>query len=187
MKKIVLLLIFVFCFAVVRAKPLFNLESPVMNLYSDQAAHQVGDILIVQVDDSLIASQNGQEKTQKGFDIPFPVGGGLFHFLGNLFQAQGSAGSNASRQFSNQNSLTTNFAVVVQKVYPNGVMAISGTHQVVLNNEKEFITLSGLVREKDLDASDTVLSSDIADLTINVRGATGNSTGIIPKILRFLF
>lgn len=166
--------------------PIIDLNSPIMNVYSDQTAHQIGDIISINLSDSLTQDDNHQFQTNKSATITPPTGTGIFHFIGNLLGFSGSSVSNAQRQIQDQASLVTNFAVKVIGVEPNGNLQVAGTHEVVFDNEKRYITLTGLIRPKDVSSTDTVASSLVADMQVNVQTA-GNSPGIIEKILRFLF
>ena len=166
--------------------PIVDLNSPMMNVYSDQTAHQIGDIISINLSDSLTQDDNHQFQTNKSATVSTPTGVGLFHFIGNLLGFSGSSVSNAQRQIQDQASLVTNFAVKVIGVEPNGNLQVAGTHEVVFDNEKRYITLTGLIRPKDVSSTDTVASSLVADMQVNVQTA-GNSPGIIEKILRFLF
>jgi flagellar L-ring protein precursor FlgH len=65
--------------------------------------------------------------------------------------------------------LATLSAKVVD-VYPNGNMLIMGNREVTLNNEKQYITLSGIIRPDDISNDNVVLSSAIADAKISLSG-----------------
>ncbi|MCK5888736.1 MAG: flagellar basal body L-ring protein FlgH, partial [Methylococcales bacterium] len=58
----------------------------------------------------------------------------------------------------------------VVAVLPNGNLRIRGEKRVTLNDGSEYIRLSGIVRTVDIDASNTILSSKVADATIMYTG-----------------
>jgi flagellar L-ring protein precursor FlgH len=60
--------------------------------------------------------------------------------------------------------------VTVVDVLPNGNLKIRGEKRVTLNDGSEYIRLSGIVRIVDIDASNTILSSKVADATIMYTG-----------------
>jgi flagellar L-ring protein precursor FlgH len=58
----------------------------------------------------------------------------------------------------------------VVKVLDNGNMVLEGRRAVVVNNETQVITLSGVIRPEDVTASNTIFSSQIADAEIQMEG-----------------
>jgi len=75
----------------------------------------------------------------------------------------------------------------VVKVLDNGNMIVEGRRAVVVNDETQVITLSGVIRPEDVTASNTVFSSQIADAEIQMEGrgilAQAQKPGIIFRIL----
>jgi flagellar L-ring protein precursor FlgH len=59
---------------------------------------------------------------------------------------------------------------VVQKVLFNGNLYISGKREIRVNNETQYITLSGVVRPKDITSSNEVSSTYVADARITYSG-----------------
>jgi flagellar L-ring protein precursor FlgH len=58
----------------------------------------------------------------------------------------------------------------VVDVFPNGNLKIRGEKRVTLNDGNEYIRLSGIVRPIDIDASNVILSTKVADATIMYTG-----------------
>jgi flagellar L-ring protein precursor FlgH len=76
----------------------------------------------------------------------------------------------------------------VVNVLPSGVLQIAGDQRMIVNGETQTLHITGFVRPEDIDSSDTVLSSRVA----NVEGTfNGNfqekHVGIIRRILNWLF
>lgn len=170
----------------VASAPIYNPDSPFLNMYSDQTARQVGDVITIRMIETLTNKKEDQTKTTKGFTIPSPSGTGFLHFVNTILSGLGTSSSNSDRQFQNSDAFTTTFAARVVKVEPNGNLVISGTHEVAIDNEKRVVTITGIVRPKDVDSTNTVASTQVADLHADVQGV-GKSPGIINKILRVLF
>jgi flagellar L-ring protein precursor FlgH len=68
------------------------------------------------------------------------------------------------------------------------VLQIAGDQRMVVNGETQTLHITGYVRPEDIDSSDTVLSSRVA----NVEGSfNGNfqqqKVGLIRRILNWLF
>jgi flagellar L-ring protein precursor FlgH len=68
------------------------------------------------------------------------------------------------------NSLSGNISVHVLRVLQNGNLMIRGEKWITLNNGDEYIRLTGVVRSKDINANNTVLSSKIANARIQYAG-----------------
>jgi len=82
-------------------------------------------------------------------------------------------------------------AAVVEKILPNGNLIISGNHKMEVNEELQEITLTGVVRPKDVTLYNTVYSYQVADANVSIRG-TGTASeaqapGWITRILNWIF
>ena len=92
------------------------------------------------------------------------------------------SGSGKSDQ---QNSLNGTISVSVVEVLPNGNLAIRGEKRMTLNNGNEYIRLSGIIRPSDINAGNSILSTQIADATITYTGdgpvAESNIMGWLAK------
>jgi flagellar L-ring protein precursor FlgH len=53
---------------------------------------------------------------------------------------------------------------------PGGNIKIRGSREVEINNEKQILTLSGVIRTKDISPDNTVLSNYISDAQISYSG-----------------
>lgn len=147
-----------------------------MNLFADSRARNVGDIITVNLQEATQASKSANSNSTKSSDIQVaaPVLGGIAAtFGGNPLSANIS---NNARVFTGagtaaqSNSLTGQITVMVVDRLPGGVLRISGEKWLELNQGKEYIRVSGLVREQDIDPSNTVLSTQIADARIAYSG-----------------
>ncbi|MBN1846168.1 MAG: flagellar basal body L-ring protein FlgH [Sedimentisphaerales bacterium] len=66
-----------------------------------------------------------------------------------------------------QDSLSARIQAEVIDVMPNGNLILEATHTVVTNEEKTYITLTGVCRSKDVGADNTIMSSQLARLDIS--------------------
>lgn len=73
---------------------------------------------------------------------------------------------------------------------PNGNLVINGNRMITVNDEKQILEISGIVRPEDLSADNTVLSSLVADAQIKYAGKGAVSEkarlGFISRLLSMM-
>jgi flagellar L-ring protein precursor FlgH len=145
-------------------------------MVADHKAAHVGDIITVVVQESANASSTqSKEATRKSsvndavsqFIFP-PAVSGLGTHAGQLpsFQISGASDYTGGGQVSNSQSVTSQAAVLVTDVLPNGNMVIEGVRLVSFSGETQYVILHGLVRPDDISSSNTILSSSIAEARV---------------------
>lgn len=171
---------------------IYNSETA-LPLFETPRARHPGDVLTVvlientnaQKNASTIQTKKDQEQVTNNLFLgrPIHLGGGytMDFDLNNQrqFTGQGQALQN--------NQLTGSISVTVAKVLPNGSMVVQGEKWVRINQGKEFIQLSGIVRPQDIKADNTITSDRVANARISY-GGTGqfnntNAQGWIARIL----
>lgn len=147
-------------------------------MFEDLRASRVGDIVIVQIVEEHKGSKSANTQADRESTYDGSLGGS---FLGlndlasalvdgvelnasseNEFEGTGST--------SREDTLSGMIAARVVEVLPNGDMRIRGRREVTVNSEKQTMTISGIVRRIDLDTTNTVLSTAIADAQIEYSG-----------------
>ncbi len=172
-------------------------------LISDkQVKFEVGDIITVLVQESIDASTESTTDTKKESAIQSEADASDNQFLVadkpsglNIMPAarlpnwhiemeNEHKGAGATRR---ANKLVMTVACTVTKVYPNGNVRIEGEKLVTVNREKSKLSLSGLVRGRDVSPANTVASSQVADATIELNGQgplwNNQRRGILTKVL----
>lgn len=163
------------------------------SLFTDIKAHMVGDILTVLVSEQNRASNQVTTKTQKSTKAEASGGPGIGVLSFKLFDAdiENKVTFNGKGDNSRNNSLTAKISVTVVALKPNGDLVIQGSRIIGISNDKEIITLTGVVRQKDVTPDNTISSYLIADAQISYTGkGTASSAarpGLITRILNFLF
>lgn len=162
-----------------------------IRLFEDRKANRVGDILTVRLAEQTNASKNSQTTTGKSTAAtlanPTVFGTALSHngiplFEGSLSGEQTFDGKGSSSQ---SNSLVGDITVTVVERMANGNLRISGEKWVTLNQGREFIRLSGIIRPDDIEPDNSLLSTRIANaqITYSSKGvlAAANRMGIISR------
>ena len=160
------------------------------SLFSDIKAHQVGDILTVNIYENTQATNKTETKTEKSSDasVEGGPGSGFFDFI-PLFGASASSSNSFDGKGENlrNRNLRAKMSVTVVAVKENGDLVIEGSRTVGISTDKETLTLTGVVRQRDVKADNSIDSWLIADAEINYRGKGSISSGSRPgPIMRFL-
>jgi len=164
-----------------------------MRLFEDHAARRVGDILTIKLKEATSAKKkaDSSESKQANVSIKAPTLFGVA--AATVFGHSPETEIDASRTFQGQgdaqqsNSLTGDISVTVVEVLPNGNLKVRGEKRVALTDGDEFVRVSGIVRPIDIDTSNSLPSSKLADATIMYTGegalADSAKVGWIGRIL----
>ncbi|RLA93106.1 MAG: flagellar biosynthesis protein FlgH [Deltaproteobacteria bacterium] len=151
------------------------------DLFSDQKARKVGDILTVSIVESSSASnkattQTGRKSSVSGgienffnMEKRFPASHPFFNPFSSV---KGGLESNfdGSGETTRSGKINAYLTARVVEILPNGNLRIEGSREVTVNNDRQFITLSGIVRPRDISPENVVLSTYIADAKITYSG-----------------
>lgn len=168
--------------------------SSMYNLYSDHRAMQVDDLVTILIDESAKAGSESNTSTSKKNDIGVNnlKGSGLLDFI-PAFGASGGTniGYDGKGGTTRQGSLVATISARVTKVLDNGNLVIDGSKTVMINEEKEIIKISGIVRPQDIGPQNTISSSSIADAEITYSGKgvaqKGQRPGLIARFFNWVF
>lgn len=159
------------------------------SIYSDSRARREGDIITVVLRERTQASKNARTETQRDSSNQIDPMIGLGGRQLNTIQL----GTNSSNDFkgdakSNQsNSLTGDITVNVIEVQPNGNLLIRGEKWLQLNTGREFIRLTGIIRQEDVERDNTIESNKIANARIEYSGTGAFHGGQSPGWLTRFF
>ena len=191
-------IVFAFCVLIFAfpgwADSIWNKESA--SPYSTQKAYKVGDIINI----IILESSTAQNKAGTKSDVKDDLGAKFSHTIQRLTPVIG-ANNQLSGQVSNrysglgQTSRTSNvqarIAAWVTEVEPNGNLKIKGRHKVEVNDEIQEISITGLVRSKDISGANTVYSYQVANAELAVKGtgvvAETESPGWLTRLFNWLF
>jgi flagellar L-ring protein precursor FlgH len=168
-----------------------------VRLFEDRKANRVGDILTVRLQESTNASKNSQTSTSKESDVtltnPTIFGRPITKDGDALFDGalSGESSFDGAGSSSQSNSLAGNITVTVVERLANGNLRIRGEKWVTLNQGREFIRLSGIIRPDDIEPDNSLYSHRIADaeITYSSKGvlAAANRMGFISRFFNSVF
>ncbi|GAB1258128.1 flagellar basal body L-ring protein FlgH [Aurantivibrio plasticivorans] len=171
-----------------------------IQLYNDQKAHRVGDIITVMLDERTVSSKSSTTSVTKDNSAQFNEDADQGILLGtnptfknlsmltNIEQSREFEGEAESDQ---SNRLMGNITVTVADILPNGNLVVRGEKWMTLNQGEEFIRVSGIIRPQDVSAANTVLSTKLANARIAYSGtgtlANSQTMGWLGKVFNSVF
>jgi flagellar L-ring protein precursor FlgH len=178
---------------------LFEPGSRGWNLWSDDTARAVGDIVTVRVSVNHSAKKSATTDLGRtseidagitallGYEADLPGVGGK-NPLSNtkadqLIKAKSSNSFKGEGDTARSDKVVADVSAVVTHVYPNGNMRIHGTQSLLINNENSLCSVDGVVRPSDISYNNVVLSNRIAQCKIEVTGRGVISDKQSPGIL----
>lgn len=156
------------------------------NIFEDAKARRVNDLLTVRVVESLSGSGTADTETKRNSTADFK----LADFLGmnndfnlhnvallkdmykgaNVFdpviKGSGKSEFKGEGDTNREGELSATITAKVIEVLPNSNLVVEARKELTINNETQILVLSGIVRQEDIDTTNTVLSSKIADARI---------------------
>ncbi len=158
-----------------------SLYNPVdqLNLYSDGRARKVGDIVFVNIVENNTATNEASTVTSKestqdmGISSLFgmtslPLAGQLG---GNMLSTSNESDFDGSGSTERSNSITATVAARVVRVFSDGLMQVEGARETRVNSETQYIVVMGLVRARDVQPDNSILSTHMADAQIQYYGS----------------
>jgi len=160
------------------ARPAGSMWSPTAlfsNLGMDVKASRVDDLVTIVVNETFSAVATGDVKTARNSSAQSAItaAGGVTRATGplaNLLNANTQTALQGQGETSRGAVLTANLSARVAHVLPNGYLVIEGTKRVQVSSENQVVTVRGVIRPADLDTTNTILSSRIAQMEVLVNG-----------------
>ena len=164
------------------AGSIWSSSSRLADLGSDVRARLVDDMVTIQVVEQASAVSTGAVKTSRQSNVTSSItaGGGITRATGplaNLAKASTATALDGQGSTSRGTTISTTLAARVTHVLPNGYLVVEGNKEVLVNTEKQLITVRGMVRPADISPGDVVRSDNIAqlELRVNGKGVVGDS------------
>jgi flagellar L-ring protein precursor FlgH len=141
----------------------------------DVRASQVDDLLTIVVAEQASAVTSGTTKTQRTSSTKNSVTAlaGITKTTGpwaNLANMSGDTQLAGQGTTSRTTTLSTTLTARVVYVLPNGGLVVAASKDMLINSEHQTITVRGVVRPADIDATNSVQSNRLGQLEIKVNG-----------------
>jgi flagellar L-ring protein precursor FlgH len=176
---------------------LWNPQNNFVSFSTDYKARNAGDLVTILLSDQFDSTSNNTIKQQRTFGTSSAVTGllgtvGARSRLQNLLAANSAVNLNGQGQLAVNSSLKTTLSGYVVEVLPNGILVVEAARDMNINNERQTILVRGLIRPGDLAADNSVPSSALSSLEVEVKGKGIVSDGsrqpniVIRTLLRIL-
>ncbi|MEM8759441.1 MAG: flagellar basal body L-ring protein FlgH [Pseudomonadota bacterium] len=159
------------------------------SLFGDRRAKGRGDILtvVIEIDEEAEISNTTARGRSGDDEISVSAFLGIAGLIETILPQDGTldpavrAGSSQNSQgtgsISREEEITLRLAATVERVLPNGHLAIRGSQEIRINFELREIQVSGIVRPEDITRTNEITLEKIADARI-VYGGRGQITDL---------
>lgn len=153
---------------------LWSEQGRLADLGSDLRARRVADVVQIRIVEQLTASAAGNVKGERAFKTNSGITAmaGKINTAGisDLFTANSDTALAGQAQTSSASILATVLTGTVVEVLPNGFLVVQAARTLNFNHERQEVLVRGIVRPTDLASDNSVLSTAIADLQVEVKG-----------------
>ena len=164
------------------------------SLFMDYRARVVGDIVTIKITENAKASKSAKtdltKKNSLKFGIPSLFGletaanarkdrvsaanaagaAAIGLDLSSILAASSEKDYTGDGSTERSGTLQATLTAVVTRVLPSGNFFIEGRRRINLNEENQYLLLTGIIRPEDISPDNTVPSSMIADASISYYG-----------------
>jgi flagellar L-ring protein precursor FlgH len=150
-------------------------SGPLSDVAADYKARMPGDLIVVQLVDTFSAATNGENKTSRQFTTQSAITGllgkiGANNAMQNLLAANSSTALDGKGASTMSSNLQLNLSGRVVEVLPNGVLAIEASRDFTVGNDRQTVVLRGLVRPGDIASNNSILSSSVTSIELEIKG-----------------
>ena len=158
------------------------------SLFVDMRARHVGDLVTVRISEKPTGKLYAKTKTSRDSSIAAGITA-LLGYMKALEEKNKKSGASTSRldrtsmfkanftpSFTGEGTndrtgeLDAYITARVVQVLPNGNLRISGKQEIKVNNETQYITISGIIYPEDIDVNNQIQSTYVADARIEYSG-----------------
>lgn len=145
-----------------------------VDLAADNKAHGLNDIVVIRIVENTLAQASGSVGAQRTYGANSSissVGGQSIPYLNPLIALGSDSNLKGAGTANSQSQLRTSVSGRVVAVMPNGYLVVEAEHQVSFNQQNQALVLRGLVRPVDILSDNSVFSTSVSDLEIELKGS----------------
>lgn len=161
-----------------------------LRLVGDRKAASPGDLVAINFNFAVTSAASITNAQKKDFAFSGGKGTGIAAIapLTLATALSGQSNSDSSKTKADTSSFATSMMATVTDVLPNGALEIEGNQRMTIDGKLQTLHVTGMIRPEDIDNSDSISSTKIAN--VDARFVGDNTTehhGIITKVLDALF
>lgn len=166
-------------------------------LSNDYRAMNAGDVVLIHLSDNLTAAAAGENSQTRAVSAQSGITG-LLGTLATKNRLQNLFGGSSQTALDGKGSSTLSSSVAVDlqahvlEVLPNGFLVVQASRDITVSNDRQTILLRGIIRPGDLQLDNSILSSSVSDLEVEIKGkgavadATRQPNIVIRTLLKLL-
>ncbi|MDE7065027.1 MAG: flagellar basal body L-ring protein FlgH [Desulfovibrionaceae bacterium] len=159
-------------------------------LFSDSRARRVGDIVVIKIVENSKSKSKADTSASKSSNNNYNVGalfglntakmfpyipGGIYGTNGRVgpeavLDTTSASGLNATGETKRENYVVSSLAARVTRVMPGGLLQVEGRRETRVNEETQYMIITGTIRARDVAADNTIMSTQVADASIQYYG-----------------
>ncbi|WP_228712181.1 flagellar basal body L-ring protein FlgH [Halarcobacter ebronensis] len=157
---------------------LYTVKGP--SLFADKKDLQVGDIIQVEIDESLSSNTNNKRETSADRSTDLGAGvvtagnGGIGKKIASTLNPLTNVGFSQTTANDNKGEVKTKLSedfattvsAIIQEVYQNGNYFIKARKEMLIDGQKQSLTLTGVIRPYDITSDNSVTSAQIANMQL---------------------
>ena len=162
---------------------LWTAQGPLVGFAVDYKAFRLNDTITIQVVVQTTATQSGTVDSERTFTTSSAITGIMGRTpaaINPLVSANSSSALKGQGSTASNTLFQTNLTGQVIAVLPNGNLVVEAGRQIFMNNQHENVIVRGMIRPGDIGPSNTVLSSSLSNLEIEMKGKGIISDGVRP-------
>jgi flagellar L-ring protein precursor FlgH len=162
---------------------LWSPQSPLGDFSVDYKAHHLNDTITILVSVQTTAAQSGSVDSERSFSTNSAITGVMGKSpasLNPLLSANSSSALKGQGSTASNTTFATSLTGQVIGVLPNGNLVIEAKRQIFMNNQHENVTVRGMIRPGDIGPGNTVPSTALSNLEIEMKGKGIISDGVRP-------
>lgn len=156
-------------------------------MFDDNRARRVGDIVMVKIVETSKAKHKADTTADRQSTNTFSVGAAFGAgsvsplFLGGgplsgktgtnpILSSSTTTNHEATGETKRENYVTATMGARIVQVLPNGIMQVQGAREIKVNDETQYMVVTGLIRQRDIDSENSILSTQMADSRVDYYG-----------------
>ena len=145
-----------------------------LRLFEDRRPRYIGDVLTIQLNETLNASQSASSNTEKKSNLTavLPKVKGVLGMAINGLDTTASSDNafNGTGATTSSGLFTGTITVTVIEVLPNGNLMVAGEKQIGIRQNSEILRFSGVVDPNLIQSGNVISSTQVSDARLDYRG-----------------